>query len=604
MSSCEQKPVEAVPITPPEERRKRQPTFAGDDEKKTRYSMPNYLESASPVGYRRRVSLDLEEAEQALALLSLDRPTEFVEGPAPTEEELFEESSLGIMTARQSTNFRGHRQVSFGPDDSRKMAHLLRSLDEREGPVLDDATHTHVVLSRPYRTSFTMLLTIVGHKPLVSLVTVPMRLFKKKVFHADDMPSIGFLQHLHVGILADAMERATPIASAGRRRANVFSAPFCGDEPRRQNRPAIRAIEEMCGLTTAERAKGWRVALVAQVGYAKKSEQVAMERSLSRKLGANLMAFRSERIQPGVNQEASAPEEYQTRQAMDVPDELTFQAGRAAYNAFGHWTGCSRQTAKELLLLERIDVLTPNGKERIRQVRKMLDAVSDRVIDNIPKWIDWPLAKAFSRAAEKGRKAFGLAGQRIYVGGLSRQEIGDHNLCWEQAVRAVGAAASRSGLVAELMGVTELPDDCDLLAGLCLMAGPINQNDIGKTFFGQKDLLTEPYPDRDPTSLLVWTLKAKTVADPLGNEEQLMNEKRQGKLVDLRPGPQDVIEIVRQGKRQPMRQRGGRVNEERAFYDVDNFAISAKGREIPGNRGVPWPKVWRQEPVWSNGDDE
>ncbi len=598
MTTCEQKRVVPVPIEVPEKRARRCPRFAGDGEKKTRYSMPNYLKTASPVGYRTRVPLTLDEAERALELLSLERPTAFGEVESATEEELFEESSLGVMTARQSTNFRGHRQITFGPDDSAKIAHIMRSMDALEGPVLDGASYTHVVLSRPYRTSFTMLLTIIGHKPLASLVTVPTRLFRKKVFHEDDMPTIGYLQHIHVGILADAMERAAVVASAGKRRANVFSAPFCGERRQGANRPAIRALEEMCGIGTAERAAGWRIALAAQVGTAVDGEAIDLGEELSRKLGANLMAFRSERIQPGINQDDSAPAEYCERQDMDVPDELTVQAGRAAYNAFSHWTSCDRERAKELLMLERIDVLTPNGKERIRQVRKMLDSVSDRVIDNIPKWIDLPLAKAFSKAAEKGRKAFGLAGQRIYVGGLSRPEVEEEGLCWEQAVRAVGAAASRSGLVAEIMGVAELPDDCDLLAGLCLMAGPINQNDIGKTFFGHEDLLSHQYPHRDPTSLLVWTLKAKTVADPIGNEEQLMNEKRQGKLVDLRPGPHDVIEVVRDGKAQPMRERDGRINDERAFYDVRNFATCVEGREIPGNRGAPWPQEWRKEKLW------
>lgn len=138
-----------------------------------------------------------------------------------------------------------------------------------------------------------------------------------------------------------------------------------------------------------------------------------------------------------------------------------------------------------------------------------------------------------------------------------------------------------------------------MLAGLCLMAGPINQNDIGKTFYGQEDLLTKCYPDRDPTSLLVWTLKAKTVADPIGNEEQLMNRERKGQLVDLRPAPHEVVDICRAGKLEPMRKRGGRLNEERAFGDQGNFARSADAREIPGNRGVAWPEAWRKEEVWS-----
>ncbi|MEZ4467320.1 MAG: hypothetical protein R3F43_23460 [bacterium] len=106
------------------------------------------------------------------------------------------------------------------------------------------------------------------------------------------------------------------------------------------------------------------------------------------------------------------------------------------------------------------------------------------------------------------------------------------------------------------MGVTrDIPEGCDLLAGICLMAGPVNQNDIGKTYYGMPDLLAETWPTRQPTSLLVWTLKAKTVADPVGNEEQLLNEKRKGALVDLRPGPHDVIQIERAASAGPCGRR-------------------------------------------------
>ena len=603
-NSHQQRRVQPVLIEPPDDPRCRQPTFADEGEKKTRYSMPNYLNSASPVGYRRRVALSTAEAEQALGLLSLERPTAFGPVSPVTEAELFEECSLGILSARQSTNFRGHHQITLGPARSRQLAPLLEKLSDREAPVLDDATHTHIVLSRPYRTAFTMLLTLVGHQPLRSLLTVPRRILRKKLFHADDIPTVGYLQQLHIGILADAMERAAIIASQGTRRAQVFSAPFCGSLADEENRATIRDIEDVCGLSLAERAQGWRIALITQVGNAIDGEAFEGDEVYYRKLGANLLAFRSERILPGVNQDDSAPAEYQERQAIDVPDELTVQAGRAAYNAFAHWTGCERQRAKELLLLERIDVLTPNGHQRLRQVQRMLNHVSDTVIPKIPKWVDWPLAKAFSRAAEKGRKAFGLAGQRIYIAGLSRPEVRRESLDWDRAVRALGAAASRSGLVAEIMGVTELPDDCDLLAGVCLMAGPVNQNDIGKTYYDQADLLAEKFPDRAPTSLLVWTLKAKTVADPIGNEEQLMNPKRKGKLVDLRPGPHDVIEVLKGGQRVPMRKREGRVNEERAFFDVDNFATSVDGREIPGNRGAPWPSAWRGEVPWEGHHEQ
>lgn len=598
-SSDSQKPVVAVPIEPPgpDLLTSRQAHFAGEGEKKTRYSMPNGLNSSSPVGYRTRVSLTGDQAQRAMALLSMPRPTAFAAAKEVTEQELFEECSLGVMTARQSTNYRGHEQITFGPEDSRRLAHLMRSLRGLEAPVLDNACHTHVILSRPYRTAFTMLLTLVGHQPIKSLLTVPKRIFDKKFFHADDIPSVGLLQQLHLGILADALERAAPIASCGRRRAQVFSAPFC-DHLRDENRPAIRAIQELCGLNAARRARGWRIAMIAQVGAAIDGEAIDLDEELSRRLGANLMALRSERILPGENQDDSAPPEYQTSQQMDVPDELTVQAGRAAYNAFSHWTGCPRERAKELLLLERIDVLTPNGERRIKEVRQMLDDVSDRVIPAIPKWADLPVGKAFSRAANKGRKAFGFAGQRIYLGGLSRPEIEADGLGWEQAVRAMGAAAARSGLVAELMGVTEIPDGADMLAGICLMAGPINQNDIGKTFFDHDDLLATEFPDRDPTSLLVWTLKAKTVADPIGNEEQLLNPDRQGKLVDLRPGPHEVIHIVRDGEHQPMRHREGRTNSERAFGDQDNFATSVDGRHVPGNLGAPWPEPWANEVLW------
>lgn len=595
--SVQQKPVEAVLIPPPPESRKRSMSFARTGEKKTRYSAPNELTSSCPVGYRQRVALTKKEAQQALQLLSLTRPTNFVEVETPREEELFEESSLGVMTARQSTNYRGHEQISLGPKESALLASLLEKLNGREAAVLSMASYSHVVISRPYRTPFTMLLTLVGHKPFKSLLTVPKRILKKKLFHVDDIPTIGYLQQLHLGILADAMERATVIASGGKRKAQVYSAPFC-DEYGEQNQAVIKEIENLCGIDSAKRSEGWRISLIAQVGVVSTKEQVLMDEGLWRKIGANMMAFRSERIQPGINHEESAPAEYHGPQEMDVPEALTVQAGRAAYNAYAHWTGCDREKAKDLLMLERIDVLTPAGEKRIGEVKEMLNEVTDHVMATIPKWIDLPAGKLFSRSAERGKKAFGLAGQRVYIGGLSREEIRKEGIGWDSAVRAVGAAAARSGLVAELMGVAELPEGCDLLAGLCLMAGPINQNDIGKEFYGQKDLLHREYGQRDPTSLLVWTLKAKTVADPIGNEEQLMNPKRKGQLVDLRPGPHEVVTVLANGESRRLRDREGRINQERAFGDVDNFVCTDKGEEIPGNRGAQWPNEWRKEKVW------
>ncbi|HND34693.1 MAG TPA: hypothetical protein PLA94_32040, partial [Myxococcota bacterium] len=344
------------------------------------------------------------------------------------------------------------------------------------------------------------------------------------------------------------------------------------------------------------RSTGWRVALVAQVGAV--AEPSPIPEALCRKIGANLLAARSERIQPGVNAEEKAPAAYQKRQDMDVPDLLTEMAGRAAYNAFHRWTGIERERAKELLILDRIDVLTPGGKERLRAVRTELEDITEKVVKNLPLWADLPTGKALSGNAARGKKAFALAGQRIYVGGISRKEVEAAGLDFWHAVRATGAAAARSALVCELAGCIDLPEGCDLTAGICLMAGPVNQNDIGKQFFGYKDLLDAAHPGREPISLLVWTLKAKTVADPIGNEEQLMSADRKGALVDLRPGPHEVVDLLVEGRRRPLRQRDGRTNSERAFGDQNNFVTDAEGREIPGNRGSAWPHTWAMEQPW------
>lgn len=590
-----QKPVEAVPIPPPppEQRVRRGATPAADGQKRDRYSLPNSLSTSSPVGYRTRASFTQEEAAEVLGLLSLERPTGFTPDPAPiTEQELFEACAAGVLTARQSTNYRGHRQISLGPQDSERAAALLRSLDP-EGPVFEHAAATHVVLSRPYRTPFTMLLTLVGHAPVISTMTVPWRIYRKKIRHEDDIPTIGYLQHLHLGILADAFDRATIIASGGRRRAQVFIAPFS----ERSRRPAVRALEELIGLTASERRAGWHIALVAQEGEVAESERPQIAASTLRKLGANLMAFRSERIQPGVNAEEKAPAPYQSRQDMDVPEAMVEQAGRALYNAFVYWTGVDRDTAKRLVLMERVDVLTPNGKERLREIRRHLGEVTDQVVKRIPLWADLPTGMSFRKNAARGKKAFALAGQRIYIGGLSKPEVEAAGIGWPLAIRALGAAAARSALVAEVMGATDIPDDCDLLAGICLMAGPVNQNDVGKTFYGAKDLLAGAFPNRDPTSMLVWTLKAKTVADPIGNEQQLMDEGRKGALVDLRPGPHDIVTVRKAGRLEPLR-GGGRVNDERAFHEVGNFVTAPDGTDIPGNRGQAWPIAEAKAPVW------
>lgn len=598
------KPLELVTVTPPpaDQQVRRDARFAAPGERRTRYSLPTGVESGSPVGYRTRLGLTREEGEQALRLLSLVPPSGF--GPvAPVrEQELFEEAALGVLSSRQSTNYRGHRQLSFGPADSARITKILRGMSgtsPRE-QAFDDVAYTHLILSKPYRTPFTLLLTFVGHKPIRSMLSVPLRAARKRFREAVDIPTIGYLQHIHLGILAETLERAVVVASQGRRRANFVQSPFTAAH-RSRNASALAELDSLCGLSASDRQEGWRVAMVVQVGAAEPDEAIELPAALWRKLGANLLAFRSERIQPGVNQEDKSPPPYQQRQDMDVSEEFTIQAGRAAYNAFARWTGVERERAKQLLVLDRVDVLTPGGKERLRAIRKKLDAITDRVVAEIPKWADLPLARALSRNAERGRKAFALAGQRIYIAGLAPGEVAELGLDWELAIRGVGSAAARASLYAELMGVVALPDTCDLLAGVCMMAGPVNQDDIGKTYYDMPDLLAEnpALAPRKPCSLLVWTFKAKTVADPIGNEEQLLNAGRKGALVDLRPAPHEVVEIVAAGgQRKGMRSRGGKHNRERAFHDQDNFVRDQKGTDIPGNPGEAWPQAWADEAVW------
>ncbi|MEZ4475095.1 MAG: hypothetical protein R3F60_30750 [bacterium] len=233
------KPLEVVPIEPPpaDQRVARGARFPAEGERKTRYSLPTRLESSSPVGYRRRLSMTRAEAAEALPLLSMSRPTAFAAAQPVTEQALFEEASLGVLSARQSTNFRGFRQVTFGPERSAELHALLGRLQGREAIPLAGAAYTHLVLGRPYRNPFTMLLTLVGHRPGLSPLTVTRRLWQKRARFIDDIPTIGYLPHLHVGILADAMERAAVVASLGQRRALGFMALFCGSRPRRTGPP-------------------------------------------------------------------------------------------------------------------------------------------------------------------------------------------------------------------------------------------------------------------------------------------------------------------------------------------------------------------------------
>ncbi|MEZ4467322.1 MAG: hypothetical protein R3F43_23470 [bacterium] len=84
------KPLEVVPIEPPpaDQRVARGARFPAEGERKTRYSLPTRLESSSPVGYRRRLSMTRAEAAEALPLLSMSRPTAFAAAQPVTEQAL------------------------------------------------------------------------------------------------------------------------------------------------------------------------------------------------------------------------------------------------------------------------------------------------------------------------------------------------------------------------------------------------------------------------------------------------------------------------------------------------------------------------------------
>ena len=593
-----QKEIEVVTIQPPpsEERVERAARFYPKDHPKDRYALPERLESSSPIAYRTRVRFTQDEMAQYMPILSLNPPTGFTSCQI-NDQALFEESSLGILSSRQSTNFYGQKQRTFGPKDSQKLHQILTEAGLADHS-LEQASYTHVTLTRAYKTPFTLLLSFAGHKPFLSLFTVPWRGIKKRFFGATDIPTIGYLRGLHLGILADNMERAVLIASEGKRRANVILSPLCGKQ-RAEHKSLIDKLNKLCQLSPQEKKDGWEVSLITQIGGALPEEQVHLDGGSAawRKLGAAITALRSERIQPGVNHEPKAPPAYHRRQTMDVSEELTVQAGRAAYNAFSRWLGIDRELAKDLLLNDRVDVLTSTGKSRLRKIRRALADATDCLVRDLPLWVDLPTGKAFSRNANRGRKAFALAGQRIYLMGLSREELKENHIDWDLALCATGAAAARSALYAELMGCTDVPEGCDMLAGVCIMAGPVNQNDIGKTFYGHPDLLDETLSHRSPTSLLVWTLKAKTVADPVGNEEQLLNSKRKGALVDLRCGPHQVVAVKdSSGSFSPFRQQGEELNQERAFADVGNFLCDPDGKEIPGNLGESWPN--KEDILW------
>src|SRR5699024_12677510 len=65
----------------------------------------------------------------------------------------------------------------------------------------------------------------------------------------------------------------------------------------------------------------------------------------------------------------------------------------------------------------------------------IFDRVTDFVVDTIPKWADVPLRGFLTRNAERGRKAFALTGQRIYIGGLDHAMVTAASLGWRHAIR-------------------------------------------------------------------------------------------------------------------------------------------------------------------------
>ena len=79
-----------------------------------------------------------------------------------------------------------------------------------------------------------------------------------------------------------------------------------------------------------------------------------------------------------------------------------------------------------------------------------------------------------------------------------------------------------------------------------------------------------------------------------------MNPARKGALVDLRPGPHEVIQVMRGGRLLSFRQKGEMTSCERAFSEQGNFVVGANGEHIDGNRGEPWPGTL--ENVFSDSD--
>ena len=260
-----------------------------------------------------------------------------------------------------------------------------------------------------------------------------------------------------------------------------------------------------------------------------------MQKNSSKQTGISIRAHHA-----GSQCRGQSPSSLPEETVHSFSEDFVFQAGRVAYNAFVRWTGVGRERSKDLLLFDRIDVRSEGGAEKRAKISKDLNKITDFIVRDIPTWADLPTGFALSKMRSEDAKPLLSLDREFYITGLDRKEIEAEQLDWFQAIQAVGAVVARLCVLLELAGCVDLPDTCDLLAGICLMAGPVNQNDIGKQFCGYPDLLKEAYPDRDPTSLMVWTLKGKTITVSLGNEEQLLNPERKGALVDLRPPPSQV----------------------------------------------------------------
>jgi len=49
-----------------------------------------------------------------------------------------------------------------------------------------------------------------------------------------------------------------------------------------------------------------------------------------------------------------------------------------------------------------------------------------------------------------------------------------------------------------------------------------------------------------------------------------------------------------------VRRQNGRVNAERAFWDIGNFVTGTEDEPIPGNQGSAWPASWARRAVWGD----